>query len=238
MAASPLPFHPRASGNRLLDALSGVDLVGIEDDVTIVRINSHESNQTGGRAMRFVDFPIDAVLSVLVTLDGRSVEVASTGNEGFVDAEAVLESVVAPRSTVCQVSGRVGRMTIETFQTRLESASFARLMRKNVSASLFSTQQYLACNAKHPILARCARWLMMTADRAARTEFTLSREFLAIMLGIPLAELHEVTVALERAGAVQYQQSKVTILNPAILESHACECYGACKAAFARSLLN
>jgi hypothetical protein len=238
MTVSQLPFLPRKSGNRLLDALSAGDLVGIVDDVAIVQIHAHESSQTRGRSMRFVDFPIDAVLSVLVTLDGRSVEVASTGNEGFVDADAALESTSSPRSTVCQVSGRVGRMHFETFQGRLGSETFARLMRRNVSASLFSTQQFLACNAKHAVLARCARWLMMTADRAGRSEFSLSREFLAIMLGVPVGALREVIELLENFGAVHYRQASLTIVDAGILESHACECYSACKSAFAQSLVS
>ena len=235
MKAAALSFSARKSGNRLLDALSSRDLIDIERDVQIIVMRAHQPSLSAGQPMQHVHFPIDAVLSIIVTLDGKSIEVGTIGNESFVEGDAAFGAVLAARSTICQVEGRVGRM-IEEFEERLGSDSFARLMRNNVGAALYCTQQYLACNAKHSTLARCARWLLMTADRAGRTQFTLNRSFLGIMLSVHEDEMQGTTNELTRLGAVSYSKANVSIVDADLLEQISCECYASCKAAFAKSL--
>ena len=179
--------------------------------------------------MGHVDFPIDAVLSVVATLEnGDSVEVGTVGSEGFVESDAALGSGLSQRTSFCQVGGMVGRMTIGRFEARMTSGPFARLMRRNVRAALFSAQQFAACNVKHSILQRCARWLSMTDD--------LTHEFLAIMLGVRRASVSEAADALQTMGAITYRRGAVTIVNRKLLNTTACECYEACKDAFAVAL--
>jgi hypothetical protein len=236
VTTAALSFTARNSGNRLLDALSTRDLIDIERDVEIIMMQAHQPSLSAGQTMEHVHFPIDAVLSIIVTLGGQSIEVGTIGNESFLEGDAALGAVLAARSTICQVEGRVGRMPIDVFTGRLGSDSFARLMRNNVGASLYCTQQYLACNAKHSTLARCARWLLMTGDRAGRAQFTLSREFLGIMLGVHEHEMRQVTGELTRLGAVTYSKADVSIVDARLLEKMSCECYSSCKNAFAKAL--
>src|SRR6202022_4221404 len=100
-----------SSGNRLLDALPAGDFANLEQDITIVALSAHQSTNSIGRPLRHVDFPIDAVLSVVATLkNGDTVEVGTVGSEGFVESEAALASRVSSRTAFCQVRGRVGRM--------------------------------------------------------------------------------------------------------------------------------
>jgi CRP-like cAMP-binding protein len=226
------------SGNKLLDALSSDDRRDLGRDVAIVTLAAHASTHAAGTALKHVDFPINAVLSVVATLDnGDSVEVATVGSEGFVESDAALDSALAHRMSFCQMRGDVGRMSIEHFEARMAaSPSFARLMRHNVRATLFSAQQFAVCNAKHSILQRCARWLSMTEDRVGRDDFTLTHEFLAIMLGVRRSSVSESADALQKIGAIAYRRGKVRVLDRVRLNGMACECYGACKTAFATSL--
>jgi CRP-like cAMP-binding protein len=227
-----------SSGNRVLDALPPRDLAGIEDDLEIVSLAAHQFTHSVGGTMHHVDFPIDAVLSVVATLaNGDSVEVGTVGCESFVEADAALASSISSRTSFCQVRGRVGRMTIERFEQRLAtSPPFARLIRHNVRATLFSAQQFAACNVKHAVRQRCARWFAMTADRVGRPQFTLTHDFLAIMLGVRRAGVSEAADALSRIGAIHYRRGLVTVLDKELLDNAACECYEACRRAFATSL--
>ena len=229
---------PFSSGNRVLDALPPPDLAGLEQDLEIVSLSAHQFTHSIGGTMHHVDFPIDAVLSVVATLlNGDSVEVGTVGREGFVEADAALESTISSRTSFCQVKGRVGRMTVERFEERMTtSPQFARLMRHNVRATLFSAQQFVACNAKHSVLQRCARWLSMTADRVGSAQFTLTHDFLSIMLGVRRAGVSEAADALSRIGAIEYGRGIVTVLDKSLLEGASCECYQACRQAFATSL--
>ena len=233
------PSSAFASGNRVLDALSPRDFAGIEGDLEIVTLSAHQFTHSMGGTMYHVDFPIDAVLSVVATLaNGDSVEVGTVGREGFVEADAALDSTISSRTSFCQVKGRVGRMTVARFDERMrESVSFSRLMRHNVRATLFSAQQFVACNAKHSVLQRCARWLCMTADRVGSPQFTLTHDFLAIMLGVRRAGVSEAADALSRIGAIEYRRGLVTVLDKDLLEGAACECYQACRQAFVTALI-
>jgi CRP-like cAMP-binding protein len=230
---------PFSCGNRLLDALPASESADLAADLTIVALKAHQATHSIGRAMTHVDFPIDAVLSVVATLkNGTTVEVGTVGSESFVESEAALHSAVSSRTAFCQVQGRVGRMSLERFEERMDSSAvFARYMRHNVRAVLFSTQQFTVCNVKHSIFQRSARWFAMTADRVGRPEFTLSPEFLAIMLGVKPDGVSEAATALEQTGAIEYHRGVVKVLDPGVLERVACECYSACKASFATSLL-
>jgi CRP-like cAMP-binding protein len=109
-------------------------------------------------------------------------------------------------------------------------------MRRNVRAALFSAQQFAACNVKHSILQRCARWLSMTEDRVGSADFNLTHEFLAIMLGVRRASVSEAADALQTMGAITYRRGSVRIVDQGLLNATACECYEACKLAFAASL--
>ncbi len=228
-----------SSGNRVLDALPQADRTGLAADLAIVTLAAHQFTHSVGGVMDYVDFPIDAVLSVVATFaNGDSVEVGTVGTESFVESDAALGSPLSQRTSFCQVRGTVGRMPIGRFESRMaNSDSFARLMRRNVRAALFSAQQFAACNVKHSILQRCARWLAMTEDRVGGPEFILTHDFLSIMLGVRRAGVSEAADALQKMGAITYHRGAVKVLDRARLHAAACECYEACGLAFDASLL-
>jgi CRP-like cAMP-binding protein len=226
------------SGNRLLDGLPLSDRADLEADLEIITLVAHKFTHSAGSVIEHVDFPIDAVLSVVATLEnGDTVEVGTVGSEGFVESDLALSSAHSQRTSFCQVRGTVGRMSAGRFEARMAtSSSFARHIRRNVRAALFSAQQYVACNVKHSILQRCARWLSMTEDRVGNAEFMLTHEFLAIMLGVRRASVSEAADTLQTMGAITYRRGTVSVVNQALLNAMACECYEACKLAFATSL--
>jgi hypothetical protein len=76
----------------------------------------------------------------------------------------------------------------------------------------------------------------MTADRVGGAQFTLTHDFLSIMLGVRRAGVSEAADTLSRLGAIAYGRGVVTVVDKDILEGAACECYQACRRAFATSL--
>jgi CRP-like cAMP-binding protein len=236
MTVASIPFM---TGNRVLDALPSPDRIGLDRDLEKYLLSAHQPTQAAGGTMQHVDFPIDAVLSVVATLvNGDTVEVGTVGNEAFVESDAALDSSLAQRTAFCQVRGSINRMSFNRFAERMSSSpTFARIMHRNVRATLFSAQQFAACNSKHTILQRCARWLAMTADRVGSNDFMLTHDFLAIMLGVRRSGVSEAADKLQKNGAISYRRGAVSILDRERLHASACECYAACQAAWTASLL-
>jgi CRP-like cAMP-binding protein len=220
-----------ASGNHLLDALRRDDGAGLSGDVEIVALPSRRWLAPYGGPRHHVDFPIDAVISIVATLrSGDAIEVGTIGCEGFMETDAALESDTARRGSFCQVSGDVARMPLPRFRERMdENGPFARLMRRSVTATLFNVQQLAACNAKHRVEAQCARWLLMTRDRVGRDSFPVTHESLAILLGVRRASVSVAAQALQAAGAIVHERGVVTVVGPAALRAASCECYEDCK---------
>jgi CRP-like cAMP-binding protein len=84
-----------------------------------------------------------------------------------------------------------------------------------------------ACNARHGIYERCARWLMSAHDHMHGHDFHLSQEFLAVMLGVRRQSVSAVASSFQASGLIRYSHGDITVLNHRRLEDTACECYAA-----------
>jgi CRP-like cAMP-binding protein len=98
-------------------------------------------------------------------------------------------------------------------------------MLRYVQATMNALEISIACNALHPVTARCARWLLTTQDRVNSADFWITQEFLAVMLGVRRATVNSVERELQEQHAIKYVRGHVQILNRAALEAASCECY-------------
>ena len=85
--------------------------------------------------------------------------------------------------------------------------------------------QIAACNRLHEVEARLARWLLMADDQTGSATLDFTQEFLGMMLGTRRTTVNLVAGTLQRSGAIEYTRGKVKVLNRALLEGIACECY-------------
>ena len=96
--------------------------------------------------------------------------------------------------------------------------------------------QSVACNRLHLVSERCARWLLMSADRVHSPDFPLTHEALATMLGVRRAGVSVAAAALQSAGYLSYRRGRFHMIDSTGLESAACECYGVTRAIYDRTL--
>ena len=96
--------------------------------------------------------------------------------------------------------------------------------------------QSVACNALHPLNARCCRWLLTTQDRVNSPDIPLTQEALAEMLGVQRTTVSTVVGALRDRGLIRYGRGQVTIIDRTRLEAAACECYRVVRDHFERVL--
>jgi DNA-binding transcriptional regulator YhcF (GntR family) len=71
-------------------------------------------------------------------------------------------------------------------------------------------------------------------DRVAQDEFTMTHEFLALMLGVRRQTVSAVASDLSRRGLVVYRRGFIEIVDRVGLEGAACECYEVIRDEFAR----
>jgi len=106
-----------------------------------------------------------------------------------------------------------------------QSSDLRRRLLRFAQALSFQISQSAACNARHVVEERCARWLLAAHDRVGGDELMLTHEFLGVMLGVRRAGVTVAAGSLQRAGLIRYRQGRVTILDREALEAAACECY-------------
>ena len=91
-------------------------------------------------------------------------------------------------------------------------------------ARLVQLLQAVPCTRLHTVEQRCARWLLMCADRTEDDTFELTQECFAEMLGVPDSTWTRRRLAAA-GGADQLPANTITVLDRRGLEAAACECY-------------
>ena len=186
--------------------------------------------------LEWVYFPSAGMLSMLTVLeDGEAIEAASVGNEGMSGVQIALGASRATTRTVVQLEGHGLRIPADKFRFHLGHSEALRALTGRYAGALFTLfAQSAACNRLHPVELRCARWLLMTHDRAEGDVFPLTQEVLAQMLGVRRASVSVAAGALQESGYISYRHGKVTVTNRQGLESGSCECYRVIRRRFDR----
>jgi CRP-like cAMP-binding protein len=175
-----------------------------------------------------VYFPRTAAFSILIPVaESNPVESATVGHEGMVGVPVLLDAPVSHSVAIVQVAGEAARVDAMRFREwmRNQDEATRSIFFRYVHMLLEQTAQSVACNRKHSLEERCARWLLATRDRVDSDEFALTHEFLAAMLGVRRAGVSVAAGMLQHAGMIRYSHGRVTILEPKALEEASCECY-------------
>lgn len=176
--------------------------------------------------MQFSYFLNDGFASAVVpTGDGRSVEVAGVGKDGFIGVPLVFGLTDSLLRVVMRVGGTGYRISGENLAKVLASAPelYLQLGRQGLLQSMQAAQT-AACNRLHDLQQRLARWLL-TTDDGVGPEFAITQEYLADMLGTGRPSVSLVAGRMQKAGVIQYTRGSVRIVNRTALERLSCECY-------------
>ncbi len=225
--------HHDLRGNRVLAALPEPERHRLRPELEPVRSEIKEVLHRPGRPIDAVFFPLRVVYSILADLDGGTVEVATVGDEGMLGLPAFLGVTTPTERAVCQIAGWGLRMDADCFRHEIAvvDGALQQTLQRYTQYMFTQMARNAACNRGHRTRQRCARWLLMTADRMHSGRFDLTQEFLAQMLSVRRTTVSEVAGALADAGHIQYKRGTITVLDRAGLEADACTCYGALREA-------
>ena len=174
-----------------------------------------------------VFFPDSGVISVVALYaDGRIIEMATIGREGWASAEAIFGATTSSARLLVQIPGRAAKMSRAAFTGALESMpAFRNLMYASVQAFLEQVMMSVACNGAHSLKQRLARWLLMMRDRSDDDALQITQSLLAEMLGVQRPTITNAARELEGAGLIVRGRRQVTILDRPGLVAASCECY-------------
>jgi CRP-like cAMP-binding protein len=126
-------------------------------------------------------------------------------------------------------------MEADAFRRALETnAPFRELMLRYALAFSMQVTMTAACNARHVLEQRLARWLLMALDRSDGDEFPMTHEFLSMMLGVRRAGITVAAGALQKAGYITYMQGRIRVADRPGLEAAACECHSLARREYMR----
>jgi CRP-like cAMP-binding protein len=230
----PAPLPPRT--DRSGKSVRNLTLITIPEDefITVrpllepVELPRYEILHEQGKKIEYAYFLNEGMVSmVVITSDGRSVEVGISGREGIIGAPPAFGFETAPMRAIIQLPGSGLRISSEALQNSFgRSPQLRHEIERYLMLQQMQVAQIAACNRLHDMDQRLARWLLMCQDRVNSEMLPLTHEFLAQMLGSGRPTVTIAAGVLERAGLIENTRGSVRILNRKRLEEAACECYG------------
>jgi CRP-like cAMP-binding protein len=224
--------------NLLLAALSAAELKKIRRHLELVDMPLGAVVYESGRPLDHVYFPTTCIVSLLYVLEnGASAEIAVVGYEGMVGVSIFMGGGTTPSRAVVQSAGEAYRLPSAVMKEQFERvASMQHLMLRYTQSLITQMAQTAVCNRHHSVDQQLCRWLLLSIDRLASPEITMTQELIANMLGVRREGVTEAAGKLQEAGVISYRRGHIKVLDRPLLEKMSCECYEVVRVETARLL--
>jgi CRP-like cAMP-binding protein len=213
--------------NRLLAVLPRPDYEKLLPYLEPVDLPFGEVLYQRNARIRHVYFPTGCLISLLTAVDShRTVEVGLVGAEGMIGIPVMLGITASPFRAVVQGSGTALRIKATDLRRQFgKNVGLQRELLRFTHRLMIQVAQTAACNRFHVVTQRMARWLLMTRDRVNSSEFRITQEFLALMLGVRRVGVTVAASSLQERKLIGYSRGTLNILDPKGLAAAACPCY-------------
>jgi CRP-like cAMP-binding protein len=218
----PDPRH-----NFILGALPPKDLSRLFAHLKLVSLPLGKVLYESGEALRHVYFPTDSIVSLLYVLtNGMPAEIAIVGNDGLIGIALFMGGATTTNRAVVQSAGSAyqlaGNLLKEEFDRHGE---MQHLLLRFTQALITQMAQTAVCNRHHSIEQQLCRWLLLSLDRLASNELTMTQKLIADMLGVRRQGVTEAAGKLQELGVISYNRGEIMVLDRLRLEQLCCECY-------------
>ena len=186
-------------------------------------------------AVHFVETGVISMVNLMA--DGSYVEVGVVGREGMVGWPLLMGADTSSSEARVQMPGIALRCGAAAFLDALADGPDLRsALLRYVLAFHCMVAQTAACNARHALDQRLARWLLVAHERAEGDDLALTHESISMMLGVRRAGVSIAAKVLRDHGLIQYASGHMIVLDRPGLEAASCECHQATRRDFARQL--
>jgi CRP-like cAMP-binding protein len=222
-----MPTAHSARQNHLLAALPVTEYERLVSDLELVPLPLGDVLYESGSQLGHVYFPTTSIVSLLYVMeDGASAEIAVVGNEGIIGVALFMGGETTPSRAVVQSAGYAYRLRGPLLKREFtRSLAMQHLLLRYTQALLTQMAQTAVCNRHHSVDQQLCRWLLLSLDRLASNELTMTQELIANMLGVRREGVTEAAGKLQDAGLIHYSRGRITVVDRPGLEAQACECY-------------
>jgi CRP-like cAMP-binding protein len=214
--------------NVVLSSVAASDIEGLQQHLSYVSLTAEQVLHEPNSRMTDVFFVEEGMVSLTAdTFDEGRVEVGLIGREGFVGSSAALnDEPFAMHRSFVQAPGFAFRMSCTELRSAMDqSATFRRSCLRSVEMLMKQTSQVAACNARHSLPERLARWLLMVRDRIDSDDLPMTQKFLSMMLGVRRPGVTVAAATLQAGGLIRQARGHITIADYDGLLAASCECY-------------
>jgi CRP-like cAMP-binding protein len=224
--------------NAILASLSPSDTSALRPHLRATHLPQKTVLYEAGDTIKSVYFPVNAVVSLVVTLAaGQMTEAAMVGNDGAVGIASALDGKIAVSRAVVQLGGDAMVCDPANFKgVAMQSESLISTVMRHEQTLFAQAQQSTACMANHDVEARLCRWMLRARDLSGSDDLPFTQEFLAEMLGVQRTSVTTVAHTLQAAAMIKYSRGKIHILDVEALKESACECYETVKEQYSQLL--
>ena len=219
------------SSNALISTLTEEDRKRLTPHMFLIELKAGDILQEAGQDVVDTWFPCGSALasySVPTDQDNNSVEVAMIGREGAIGGIVSNGQIPSYSTAQVRMAGRFIRIkTAALEQLKLESINLRHWFSRYSDYLLAQVFQNAACNARHTITQRAARWLLSAMERTHSKEFPLTQEQLAEMLGVGRTFVTRTIRTMREDGLISSRRGVFIICDEAGLKNRSCQCTAA-----------
>ncbi|MFC7700581.1 Crp/Fnr family transcriptional regulator [Bradyrhizobium sp. GCM10028915] len=228
----------RRSSNDLIRRLSSSSRSLLIERCSEVRLTPRQMLQERNLPLKYAYFLEDGAASLTARAgDCLPVEIQTIGAKDFIGIALILGMRVSSHRCIVQVPGRALQIEadalIELVRTRTE---IEKLLLRYVQATLIQSSQLAACNSRHSLQQRLARWLLVAQDKLASDEIPLTHRCMAQALGVRRAGITATMGEMEGRGIVMQRRAHIEVVDKARLKEMSCNCYRVILSAHENSL--
>lgn len=221
----PAALHtPRQ--NQLLALLPDELFDRLEPELELMEMSAGMRLYGPGDIRTHAYFPTTCIISILYdTENGKSSQIALTGNDGFVGVVIAMGADSNTMHTAVQTPGFAYRIKASAVKKYMLEDAFQHVVL--LYTQLLITQMGLTavCNRHHSIDQQFCRWLLLSLDRLGYDELNITHEQISNILGVRREGITQAARRLQSANAIHYSRGHMKILDRGTLEDGVCECY-------------
>ena len=213
--------------NALLSVLREEDRKRLQPHMLALDMPAHAILIHAGQEVADTWFPCGAAVAAFCIAgpEGQSVDVAFVGREGAVGGVVSNGHVPAYATAVVRLGGPFLRIKTSALeQAKLESISLRHWFSRYSDCLLAQVFQTSACNAMHTIRQRVAKMILAGLARNSETEFRMTQDQLADMLGVGRTFISRVLGSLRQDGIIETGRGVLVIKDLQALRALSCNC--------------